>query len=100
MKDAKQISTHLASHFKLSAELPSKSEKDIDYMSHIPYSNVVGIIILVFVNNLHMNDTLLTFILIDMILCTYKFLYQFCPLISRASIGGKIKEELCLWEKT
>jgi hypothetical protein len=42
MKNAKTISTPLAVHFKLSVVLSPQSEKDIKYMSHVPYSSAVG----------------------------------------------------------
>ena len=38
----KLVSNHLAAHFKLSAESCPKSEEEIERMSHIPYSSVVG----------------------------------------------------------
>ncbi|GKV37331.1 hypothetical protein SLEP1_g45370 [Rubroshorea leprosula] len=42
MKDAKLVSTPLASHFKLLAQLCPRSNEDLEYMSHVPYSSVVG----------------------------------------------------------
>jgi ATP-binding cassette subfamily B (MDR/TAP) protein 1 len=42
MHDAKFVSTPIASHFKLSALQCPTSEDDIEYMSRVPYSNVVG----------------------------------------------------------
>jgi hypothetical protein len=42
MKDAKLVSTPLAAHFRLSAALSPQHEKDIEYMSHVPYSSAVG----------------------------------------------------------
>ena len=42
MHDAKPVSTPLAAHFKLSLDLCPVSDVDIEYMSRIPYSCVVG----------------------------------------------------------
>ena len=42
MHDAKPVSTPLAAHFKLSSALCPVSDDDIEYMSRIPYSSVVG----------------------------------------------------------
>ncbi|GLT83465.1 hypothetical protein SLE2022_017530 [Rubroshorea leprosula] len=42
MKDAKPVSTPLASHFKLSTQLCPQSNEDLEYMSRVPYSSVVG----------------------------------------------------------
>jgi hypothetical protein len=42
MHDAKFVSTPIASHFKLSALQCPTSEDDIEYMSRVPYSSVVG----------------------------------------------------------
>ena len=42
MHDAKSVSTPIAPHFKLSVlQCPSTGE-DIEYMSRVPYSCVVG----------------------------------------------------------
>jgi len=38
----KSVSNPLAAHFKLSAESCPKSEEEMESMSHIPYSSVVG----------------------------------------------------------
>ena len=42
MKDEKTISTPLANHFKLTKEMCPKTQEEIDYMSKVPYSSVVG----------------------------------------------------------
>ena len=42
MHNAKLVSTPLSSHFKLSKEMCPKTQKEIDYMSRIPYSSAVG----------------------------------------------------------
>ena len=42
MHDAKSVSTPVAPHFKLSALQCPSSDKDIEYMSRVPYSSVVG----------------------------------------------------------
>jgi len=42
MKNCKAVSTPLAAYFRLSTECCPKSEEDIDQMSNIPYSSVVG----------------------------------------------------------
>jgi len=40
--NCKPVSTPLTAHFKLSAESCSQSEEDIEKMSHVSYSSVVG----------------------------------------------------------
>jgi hypothetical protein len=42
MKNEKQVSTPLASHFKLTKEMCPKTEEEIKYMSRVPYSSTVG----------------------------------------------------------
>ena len=42
MQDAKPVSTPLANHFKLTKEMCPKTQEEIDYMSKVPYSSVVG----------------------------------------------------------
>jgi len=42
MGNCKVVSTPFASHFKLSAESFPRSEEDIEKISHVPYSSVVG----------------------------------------------------------
>ena len=42
MHDAKSVSTPIAPHFKLSALQCPSSDKDIEYMSRVPYSSAVG----------------------------------------------------------
>ena len=42
MENAKPISTPLASHFKLTKEMCPKTQEEIEYMSKVPYSSVVG----------------------------------------------------------
>ena len=42
IQNAKPISTPLAIHFKLSKDMCPETHEEIDYMSRIPYSLVVG----------------------------------------------------------
>jgi hypothetical protein len=42
MQNAKPISTPLDSHFKLTKEMCSKTQEEIEYMSRVPYSSTVG----------------------------------------------------------
>jgi hypothetical protein len=42
MKNAKQVSTHLVSHFKLTNEMCPKTQEEIKYMSRVPYSSTFG----------------------------------------------------------
>ena len=42
MQDAKAVSTPLASHFKLTKEMCPKAQEEVNKMSNIPYSSVVG----------------------------------------------------------
>ncbi|KAG8497045.1 hypothetical protein CXB51_008291 [Gossypium anomalum] len=42
MHSAKPVNTPLAAHFRLSSVLSSQSDDEMDYMSHVPYSSVVG----------------------------------------------------------
>ncbi|KAG8503607.1 hypothetical protein CXB51_001802 [Gossypium anomalum] len=42
MQSAKPVSTPLAAHFRLSSALSPQSDDEIEYMSHVPYSSVVG----------------------------------------------------------
>ena len=42
IQNAKPISTPLVAHFKISSSLSLKSKDDVDYMSRVPYSGVVG----------------------------------------------------------
>src|SRR5680860_512667 len=42
MHDAKSVSTPIAPHFKLSALQCPSYDKDIEYMSRVPYSSAVG----------------------------------------------------------
>ena len=42
MHDAKYVSTPIAPHFKLSALQCPSTDKDIEYMSRVPYSSDVG----------------------------------------------------------
>ena len=44
MQDAKLVSTPLANHFKLTKEMCPKSQEELDYISNVPYSSVVDII--------------------------------------------------------
>lgn len=41
MKICKPINTPLVAHFKLFIDLLLKKSKDIEYISHVPYSNAV-----------------------------------------------------------
>uniref|UniRef100_A0A3Q7IYR6 Retrovirus-related Pol polyprotein from transposon TNT 1-94-like beta-barrel domain-containing protein n=1 Tax=Solanum lycopersicum TaxID=4081 RepID=A0A3Q7IYR6_SOLLC len=45
MKNAKQVNTPLAAHFKLSKRCCPTTEKEKESMSHIPYSSAVGSLI-------------------------------------------------------
>jgi hypothetical protein len=42
MHDAKFVSTPIASHFKLSALQYPSTDEDVEYMSRVSYSSVVG----------------------------------------------------------
>ena len=42
MHEAKPVSTPLDAHFRLSAALCPQSDKDVEYMSKVPYSSAVG----------------------------------------------------------
>ena len=42
MENSKPISTPLATHFKLSTEMYPSTKEEREYMSHVPYANVVG----------------------------------------------------------
>lgn len=42
MQDAKPVSTPLANHFKLLAELSPQIEQEWEYMSHVPYVSAIG----------------------------------------------------------
>jgi len=42
MHDAKSVSTPIAPHFKLSAQQCASTDEDIEYMSKVSYSSVVG----------------------------------------------------------
>ena len=42
MLKAKPVTTPLAAHFRLSSTLCPQSDEEIDYMSRVPYSSVVG----------------------------------------------------------
>jgi hypothetical protein len=44
MHNAKPISTPLSSHFKLTKEMYPKTHEEIEYMSKVPYSSTVGIL--------------------------------------------------------
>jgi hypothetical protein len=49
MKNAKLVSTPLASHFKLTKEMCPKTQEEIEYMSRVPYSSSVGSLMYVMV---------------------------------------------------
>ena len=42
MQHAKPVTTPLTAHFKLSSTLCPQSNEEVDYMSRVPYSSVVG----------------------------------------------------------
>ena len=42
MKNAKPVSTPLATHFRPSSALSPQSDDDVDYMSRVSYSSAVG----------------------------------------------------------
>ena len=42
LQNAKPVSTPLASHFKLTKEMCPKTQEEIESMSRVPYSSVVG----------------------------------------------------------
>ncbi|KAG8472509.1 hypothetical protein CXB51_035268 [Gossypium anomalum] len=42
MQSAKPVSTPLTTYFRLSSALSPQSDDEIEYMSHVPYSSVVG----------------------------------------------------------
>ena len=42
MHNAKQVSKPLSNHFKISKDMCPETQEEIDYMSKIPYSSVVG----------------------------------------------------------
>ena len=42
MQNAKLITTSLAAHLKLSSALCPQSDEEVDYMSRVPYSSVLG----------------------------------------------------------
>lgn len=42
MEDSKVVSTLIGGHFKLSSTQSPKTEKDIEGMKNIPYSNAIG----------------------------------------------------------
>jgi hypothetical protein len=44
MLNEKLVSTPLANHFKLTKEMCPKTQEEIKYMSRVPYSSVVGIL--------------------------------------------------------
>jgi hypothetical protein len=49
MQNEKQVSTPLASHFKLTKEMCPKTHEEIEYMSRVPYSSAVGSLMYVIV---------------------------------------------------
>jgi hypothetical protein len=42
MNNVKPIKIHLDSHFKLSSSLCSSNDEENEYISRVPYTNVVG----------------------------------------------------------
>jgi hypothetical protein len=49
MQNEKSVSTYLASHFKLIKEMCPKTQEEIEYMSRVSYSTVVGSLVYVMV---------------------------------------------------
>ena len=49
MNDTKPVSTPLASHSKLTKEMCPKTQEEIDYMSKVAYSSIVGSLMYVMV---------------------------------------------------
>jgi hypothetical protein len=49
MHNEKPVSTHLASHFKLTKEMCPKTHEEIEHMSRVPYSSAVGSLMYVMV---------------------------------------------------
>jgi ATP-binding cassette subfamily B (MDR/TAP) protein 1 len=49
MPDAKKVTTPIAPHFKLSSTQCPFTDEDIDYMSRVPYSSVIGSLMYVMV---------------------------------------------------
>ena len=44
MQNEKPVSTPLANHLKLNKEMCPKTEEEIEYMSRVPYSSAVDIL--------------------------------------------------------
>ena len=42
MQNAKPVTTPLAAHFRLSSALCPQSDEEVDYMSRVPHSSVMG----------------------------------------------------------
>jgi hypothetical protein len=42
IQNEKSVSTPLANHFKLTKEMCSKTQEEIEYMSRVPYSSTIG----------------------------------------------------------
>ena len=42
MQNTKHVTTPLAAHFRLSSALCPQSNEEVDYISRVPYSSVVG----------------------------------------------------------
>lgn len=49
MLDTKAVSIPLAAHFKLLSRLCPQSNEDIDYMTQVPYSNAVDLLMYIMV---------------------------------------------------
>ena len=49
MTSAKPVSVPFASHFKLSADMSPKTDEEMEQMSSVPYSSVMGTIMYVVV---------------------------------------------------
>jgi hypothetical protein len=49
MQNEKLLSTPLANHFKLTKEMCPKTQEEIEYMSMVPYSSIVGCLMYVMV---------------------------------------------------
>lgn len=42
MQDEKPVSTPFAIHFKLTKDMCTKTQEEMDYMSKVPYSSAIG----------------------------------------------------------
>ena len=53
MKNAKLVSTPLATYFEMSKEMCPKTQEDIEYMSKVPYQSTVGSLMYAICNGVH-----------------------------------------------